>query len=84
MKNVYVVFCKAVCGDPTWDTFVGKYATLDAAKSAADEDWRYTSPRDRKNRTTFVARVEIPDCANADDFFDFIDAGYFVEYTARD
>ena len=87
MKNIYMVFCDAINGDPTWDTFVGKFESFEAAKNAADEDWRYTSECERSNRSTYVACAEIPDDIDQDDIMDYIydsSNGYTVVYVAKD
>ena len=87
LKKLYMVFCDAIHGDPTWDTFVGKFESFEAAKSAADKDWMYTSEHERSNRTTYVACAEVPDDIDQDDIIDHIfDScdGYSVVYTAED
>lgn len=85
MKSAYLVFCDAINGNPTWDTFIGAFESFESAKDAADTDWQYTTKSERKNRTTYVAKIEIPDDADIEDALDYDDgSGYSVEYTAED
>ena len=79
MKKYYIVLANELNGDTPYDAHQGTFESLESAREKLDADWSHTAPAERRNRTEYIAAVEVPDDMDSAAALDYaLDNGYEV------